>query len=204
VFWQRADGSGAAERLTTPEKDTTHTPQSWSPDGKRFLFTEFKGPRVSLWTFGIQEKQASPYGGIEGTAVAATFSPDGRWVAYQSATTIFVQPFPATDAKYQIANGIHPFWSSDGKEVIFVTRGGLQAVSITAQPGFTFSSPRDLPRGNLLERGPNFEHNIEMLDGKRFVGVIVAGQSETGAASPPTIQVVKHWFEELKTKTPVK
>jgi Tol biopolymer transport system component len=31
IFWQRADGTGVAERLTTPDKGTQHVPESWSP-----------------------------------------------------------------------------------------------------------------------------------------------------------------------------
>jgi hypothetical protein len=205
VFWQRADGSSPAERLTKPEKDTSHTAQSWSADGKWFLFTELKASKVSLWTFSLQDKQASPYGGVEGASVSAAVSPGSRWVAYHSGG-VFVQPFPATGAKYQISsNGIHPFWSPDGKELFFVPRGGFQSVNVTTQPGFTFSSPVAVPRASLLERGPGFERIIDMLpDGKRFVGVMTAGQAEAGTASVPTIQVVEHWFEELKTRVPVK
>ena len=39
IFWQRADGSGAAERLTTPDQGTSHMPQAWLPAGDRFLVT---------------------------------------------------------------------------------------------------------------------------------------------------------------------
>src|SRR5262249_16818638 len=38
IFWQRADGAGTAERLTTAEKDTEHVPESWSPKRNGFLF----------------------------------------------------------------------------------------------------------------------------------------------------------------------
>src|SRR5712691_2794351 len=34
IFWQRSEGATAAERLTEPDKDTAHVPESWSPDGK--------------------------------------------------------------------------------------------------------------------------------------------------------------------------
>lgn len=33
IFWQRADGSGPAERLTTPDQGVSHAPESWSPSG---------------------------------------------------------------------------------------------------------------------------------------------------------------------------
>jgi Tol biopolymer transport system component len=39
IFWQRADGTTPAERLTKPDKDTAHVPESWSPDGKTLLFS---------------------------------------------------------------------------------------------------------------------------------------------------------------------
>ena len=29
IFWQAADGTGTAERLTKPDKDTAHVPESW-------------------------------------------------------------------------------------------------------------------------------------------------------------------------------
>jgi Tol biopolymer transport system component len=35
IFAQRADGAGSAERLTTPEKDAGHVPESWSAKGMR-------------------------------------------------------------------------------------------------------------------------------------------------------------------------
>jgi Tol biopolymer transport system component len=34
IFWQRADGTAPAERLTTPDKDTADVPEFWSPDAK--------------------------------------------------------------------------------------------------------------------------------------------------------------------------
>lgn len=36
VFWQPVDG-GPAERLTKPDPGTSHTPESWSPDGETLL-----------------------------------------------------------------------------------------------------------------------------------------------------------------------
>ena len=38
LYWMPADGSGAAERLTTAEEGTFHWVGSWSPDGETLLF----------------------------------------------------------------------------------------------------------------------------------------------------------------------
>ncbi len=115
IFWQRADGTGTAERLTRPEPGASHFPEAWAPNGESFLFSASKGLSVSLWTFSLQHKKAEPFGGIQQSSpnlARAIFSADGRWVAYSSYETgtgaVYVQPFPATGAKYQISKDIGP------------------------------------------------------------------------------------------------
>ena len=215
LFWQRADGTTAAERLTKPDKDTAHVPESWSPDGKTLLFSVAKGSSYSLAALSLPDKKVTPFGGIQSPyPPAATFSPDGRWVAYTGsepgapAGSLFVQPFPTTGAKYQISKtgGIHPMWSPDGKELFY--RPGvnqLVAVSVTTRPTFTFGNPVPVPRP-FVESRPGFERNNDItLDGKRFLGVVAAGQGSTsGAPAAPQIQVVLNWFEELKARVPTK
>jgi serine/threonine-protein kinase len=202
IFWQRADGSGTAERLTKPDQGTSHVPESWSPDGKRLLFSVSKDSRFSLSVLSLQDKQASAYGGVESAApISAQFSPDGLWVAYWADDGLLVQPFPATGAKYQISNEFHPFWSPDGKELFSRQRGRTVVRAITTKPTFTFGNPVELPDTvRLRDGGPTFERNHDITpDGKRFVGVI-SGDQTLAAVSTLQIQVVENWFEELKTR----
>ena len=142
------------------------------------------------------------------------FSPDGRWVAYSAGQLgggtgpLFVQPFPPTGATYQISKtvGLHPTWSPDGKELFYSPGvGQFVAVSVTTRPTFTFGNPVPMPRG-FIDRGPLFERPIDItLDGKQFVGVVLAGQSAAvGASAAPQIRVVLNWFEELKARVPTK
>jgi serine/threonine-protein kinase len=205
VFWQRADGAGAAERLTKPEQGTAHIPESWARDGNTFLFTAAKGSNSSLWRFSMSNKRAAPYGGVESSGpISAAFSPDGRWVAYAIAG-VFVQPFPATGTKYRISDGIHPFWSPDGNELLFHTRTRLAVASVRTRPTFTFSSPVELSVGGGIERGPTSERNVDIMsDGQRFVGVIGADQAPSGLARPAQIHVIEHWFEDVKGRVPAK
>jgi len=43
-----------------------------------------------------------------------------------------------------------------------------------------------------------------MPDGKRFVGIVAADQEQSGTTAGPRIQVVEHWFGELKARVPTK
>jgi len=126
------------------------------------------------------------------------------------AGSLFVQPFPTTGAKYQISKttGLHPTWSPDGKELFYFAGGGggqFVTVSVTTRPTFTFGNPVSVP-SPFLDRGVVFERNNDItLDGKRFLGVVAAGQNATsGAPAAPQIQVVLNWFEELKARVPTK
>ncbi len=147
VFWQPADG-GTAERLTTPERGTSHVPESWSPNGEVLLFSATKDFVSSLWMLSMRDRKATPFGDVKDSSLPtnAMFSPDGRWVAYQigeaelAEGTTYVQPFPPTGTKYQIARGGRPLWSRDGKELFFVPAPGrFMAVTVRTDPNFTFT-----------------------------------------------------------------
>ena len=65
-------------------------PTSFMPNGKRLLVNRFAG-RPQLWSVDVAEDggslkagQLAPWLTSRSTDVAATVSPDGRWVAYHS------------------------------------------------------------------------------------------------------------------------
>ena len=214
IFWQPADGTGTAERLTKPESGTSHVPESWSPKGEQFLFSATKGSSVSLWTFSLRDKKATAFDAVQSsTPTTAVFSPDGRWLAYTSTErgteTVYVQPFPATGAKYQILSKAgdaphHPLWSPDGKELFYIPRaGGFEVVSINTQPTFTFGNPVPVPRafGVAANTTPR---TFDITPDGKIVAVVTSGQAQSGAPATPQIQVVLNWFEELKQRVPTK
>ena len=205
VFWQAVDG-GTAERLTTPERGTSHTPESWSFDGQVLLFSATKDFVSSLWTLSLRDRKATPFGDVKGSSIPtdAMFSPDGRWVAYQIGEktevegTTYVQPFPPTGTKYEIARGGRPLWSRDGKELFFVPGPGrFMAVSVRTAPSFTFTSPVAVPRGFGMAL-PGAPRTFDMMPDGRIVGI---GAPQSGSG-PAQIHVVLNWFAELKARVP--
>jgi serine/threonine protein kinase len=214
IFWQRADGTAPAERLTKPDNDTAHVPESWSPDGKTLLFSVAKASTYTVAALSLPEKKVIAVAGIESAQPpSAAFSPDGRWVAYSVATpgapvgSLNVQPFPATGVPYQIAKvGLHATWTRDGKELLYSPAPNqLVAVSVTTRPPFTFGNPVPF-QARFVERGPLYERNNDItLAGQQLLGVAPVGQADpSGKSAMQQMQVVLNWFEELKAKVPTK
>jgi serine/threonine-protein kinase len=213
IFWQRADGAGTAERLTRAEPGVAHVPESWSPDGQHLLFSATKGNDFSLWTFALADRKTEPFAGVRsGRLLNATFSPDGRWVAYGSdesgTDAVYVQPFPATGAKYQISRGDvghHPVWSRDGKQLFYIPGPGrFVAVSVTTQPSLAFSAAVPAPRGFTIGNAQTNPRNHDIAPDGRFLGIVSAGQAPLGSRTNPPLEIVINWFEELKRRVPEK
>jgi hypothetical protein len=115
---------------------------------------------------------------------------------------IYVQPFPATGDRYQVANaGSHPFWSPDGT-MLFNTTPNPEFVvtSVTTQPTVAFGNPARVPRPFATTNATLPRRHDVTPDG-RFIGLLAPGQAGT---AQPEIRVVLNWFEELKRLVPVK
>ena len=212
IWWQRADGDGAAERLTRPDKGLSHIPDSWSPDGRTFSFTEEKNNSSAIWTYSLQDKKATLLAATPGAALGrSVFSPDGRWVAYQFGaqpnSRIYVRPFPATATSYvapEDRDSHHPVWSPDGKELFYVAGPNQSgSMSVSTQPSVSFGSPvRSLTSGFATQIPASVRTFDVLPDGKHFIGVVSAGQAQSGSAGAPQIRVVLNWFEDVKQRVP--
>jgi len=216
IFWQNADGTATAERLTTAAAGEEHVPESWSRDGARLLFAVVKGRSRELWVLTLDGRTTAPFGNVQSSApFSATFSRDGRWVAYAFADLgeaptspnrgVFVEPFPATGEKYQAPKkGIdfHPVWAPDGTRILFIQAAGQPtvAVPVVTRPSIAFGSITELPRvprpGVLL----GDVRGYDVLPDGRVIGA--TGGDETNPALQPEVHVVINWFEELKRLAP--
>ena len=208
IFWQKADGSEQALRLTRSEQGTFHVPESSSPNGDVVLFTELRGTTARLMILSLKDGTTKEFSDTRSTsAFNAVFSPNGQWVAYTvrpgTSANIFVEPFPPTGAKHQITtdNGHHPIWLPDGR--LSYRFGGSDQLSVTINTagGFVIGKPiktidKGLPTIELSQRPYDLTPNgTAFLTVRRVLGEDVTNYSRE-------IEIVHNWFEELKQRVP--
>jgi Tol biopolymer transport system component len=204
IYWQRADGSGGLERLTTSE--FVHFPMSISPDGQLLAYGEINPTTgYDLWILRLKDRQAQPFLRTPFTESVPQFSPDGHWLAYISNESgryeVYVQPYPGPGGKWQISTegGTEPVWNPNGRELFYRDGNKMVSVDFSTQSGFATGKPRLLFEGPYLPfpaTTPNYDVS---RDGQRF---LMLKPVEAGAEAPTQINVVLNWFEELKRRVP--
>jgi Tol biopolymer transport system component len=150
LFWARADGTGTEERLT--ESKNQQLPESWSPDG-RILAFDALDPVTGwdIWTMSLDgDRTPRPFLKTTYNEFRPRFSPDGRWLAYQSnetgQTEVYVRPFPGPGAKTKLSTegGGAPRWAPNGRELFYRNRQGVFVVPVAAGSPFSVGTPTKL------------------------------------------------------------
>jgi Tol biopolymer transport system component/predicted Ser/Thr protein kinase len=206
IYWQRADGSGGLERLTT--NPYLEAPSSWSPDGRALAFLQVSsGPTgFDIWVLRMGDHEARPFLQTPFTETAPVFSPDAHWLAYMSNESgrneIYVQPYPGPGGKYQISTdgGTEPVWNPKGGELFYRQGDKMMAVEVTTQPKFSAGEPRMLFEGPYLPTPQTFANHDVSADGQRFLMLKPTGQAQASTQ----INVVLNWTEELERLVPTK
>jgi len=174
----------------------------WSSDG-RFLLFNSRDPKagVDIWALPVDGK-GKPFPIVQTTfdEQNAQFSPDGRWIAYQSNESgradVYVQPFPGpgTRSLVSTSGGSHVRWRGDGRELFYLgPNGRLMAVPFRAAPNA--QAPEiGLPGalftpalGGAVQQGDFRQQYMVAPDGKRF---LVPSVTEESTAP---ITVILNW-----------
>jgi hypothetical protein len=210
LYIKAASGTGQDERLITMGTANGWA-TDWSRDGK-FVLYQRPGDQTGqdLWiapqsTGASGEPQkpfpylASPFNEANGV-----FSPDGRWIAYESDESgrpeVYVQGFPLTNQKVRIptGGGIYAAWSKNGGELFYLAADrNLMAVPYRAtvttfEPG---AGKVLFPLlGNVVRRS-----YAVTGDGRRF---LIAKPVDENISEP--ITMVFNWLDELKRRAPSK
>ncbi len=209
IYWKKADGSEEAELLWDGEYPIDDY-MSFSSDGKYLALAERGENKSSIWVLSMENRTAEPFRNDPGSVYRPIFSPDGKWIAYDTNESgraeVWVAPFPGPGSRIQVSTdgGAFPMWSPDLGALFF--RGGpdsqeIWVARIKPEPSFSRNDPAVLFRLDF----PFHVNDIDP-DGERFLMLGLgdsAGQTGDTAAPRQDIIIVQNWFEELKERVPV-
>jgi serine/threonine protein kinase/Tol biopolymer transport system component len=208
LFVKAVDGLSDAKPLYQ-SKANNKTPSGWSPDGRAVLYVV---PGDDLMAVEVESGKSFPIAATAANEGWGEFSPDGRFVAYQSNESgrfeIYVRTFPGADGKWLASEegGTQPRWRRDGKELYYVAPDNdLMAVPVVAdKTGRTLRTGKPLPLFHTkmvtagafgvltVASGPKQQYAVAP-DGRFLMIVPVA---ETAAPAP--ISIVVNWPATLK------
>jgi len=207
MFINTADGTGLREPIFGGE--LPRYPFSFTPDGKVLAFVE-NNPRTKwdICTGSLEGGgQPKPFLNSWASESFPAFSPDGRWMAYQSDKSgqmqVYMIRYPGRSDERQISQdgGTEPRWGPAGKELFYRNGNQLIAAEVLFNPNPQVGNRKPLftiDRDSLLWGGlrPNRSYDV-MPDGQTFVFV------KWPLLNPTTqLVVILNWFEELKRLCP--
>ncbi len=149
IFSVPTDG-GNAERLTTSPLGQWPTAASSSHDLLAFTQANSRND-ADIWILPLEGERTarvlvqSPF-----WEDGASFSPDGRYLAYNSDESgrpqVYVQAFPGPGARRQVSadGGRLPAWSRDGREIYFRDGEKLMTVAVLGGPELATGKPQEL------------------------------------------------------------
>jgi serine/threonine-protein kinase len=216
MLWTRADGATRPQPFAV-EHTSFLFPTSFMPNGKRLLVNRIAGQLPQLWSVDVDEYGGSLNAGrlaqwltSRSSEHGATFSPDGRWVAYHSDESgrweVYVRPFATTAAgnqgRVQFSNpGFEAVWSRNGRE-LFYQNYQTAAVQVMVV-GYTVNGDSfvaDKPRAWTAGL-PGLGGFDVAPDGKRLAVTLPVTPRE--APRPDhTVVVLQNFLDELQRRAP--
>ena len=218
LYWVNADGTGDVTRLT--DSSDSHLFPAWHPDGKFLAFNAIRpGTGNDLMILPMERDGARGWTPGKPTAFLGTpaseaypmFSPDGRWIAYQSNEAagsrnndVYVRPFPGPGGKWRVSTegGLFPHWSATAHELLFTTTQGNVMFAPYAVVGDSFRAekPQVWSPTSILNRVTNSPYDLHP-DGKRLA--TAAAQDQSSAVQDKVVFVF-NFGEYLRQLTATK
>jgi len=203
--------SGEANEVLLLQSDLSKSPTDWSRDS-RFLAYYANKPGSGNYDIWILPMNVTAQGKAEPFVFLQTefsegrpsFSPDGRWIAYQSNESgqyeIYIRPFPGPGGKWQVSTtgGSRPRWRGDGTELFFLSSDfrmmsaqimlGATSVEVgKVEPLFLFP--------DLVGNGGGRDLYDVTSDGQKFLV-----ESSPGYELSMRLTLVVNWIGEIKKK----
>jgi Tol biopolymer transport system component len=204
LYQKAASGAGPDEALLI--SDFRKRAIDWSADGRFILYQE-NNPQTSLdlWVLSLEgERSHWPWLKTPFIEPLGKFSPDGKWIAYQSNESgnmeIYLQAFapgaPASGGRWQLSTngGAIPQWRRDGRELYYISADNkLMAVEVTLGAEVKYRTPKDLFALSDRRVETVVGGYARTRDGQQF---LFATSADEASLTPFT--VVLNWMAEMK------
>jgi eukaryotic-like serine/threonine-protein kinase len=212
LYLTSPSGGGTDQRIVA--SDQLLTPTSWSADG-RFLMYMTNNPQTGMDLMVMPmfgDRKPFVFVKTPFREVYGAFSPDGKWVAYQSNVSgrpeIYLRPFvppnaaaPAEAAEgeqHQVssAGGISPLWRADGKELYYLSpSGAMMAVSVNIKgSAIDLGAPVQLFATHVSGGGVDTQQGRQY--GVASDGMFVINTELRGESGPITL--IQNWDSQGK------
>jgi Tol biopolymer transport system component/predicted Ser/Thr protein kinase len=217
ISFARADGGGKPQFLT--ESKEFQYPSAFSPDGRTLAFYQSGPQGFELWTVPVEREGEKLKAGkpelFERTSFGnrgATFSSDGRWIAYSSnesgSSQVYVRAFPDKGGHWQLSSngGTSPIFSRNGKDLLFfdIPDDRMMVVSYASKgDSFVAEKPRVWTGHSValtLSGATGAQYDLAP-DGKRIAVAADAGASTQQDAGH--VIFLENFVDELQRKVPI-
>ena len=174
LFMRQSNGSGTDVPVLKLDTENSFTVADWSSTND-LVFNVFNDhDRGDLWTVSMSgDRTPRVFVSSKHTELNGAFSPDGRWVAYQSNESsryeIVVRSFPTGDTAHTISRdgGMSPRWRNDGAELFFLAKDGMMmAARIDPRDGSSLGVQALFPTALI---GGNSRPFAVTANGERFL-----------------------------------
>lgn len=186
------------ERPLLASGSVSRHPFDWSADGRFILYSEVTpGVPEDIWVLPLDgDRRPYPWLTTRFHEGAASFSPNGRWIVYESdesgRSEIYVRAFDDPRARWQISTngGKSPQWRRDGRELYYISADHrMMAVPIQGPAEgtdkFEAGVPVQLFELRRLSPNPQFRTPFAVTaDGQRF---LVGAVTDEGGDQPITV-----------------
>jgi Tol biopolymer transport system component len=185
------DGTGVPESIVAPT-GTVQMTNDWLRDGSILYQDISPSTTYDLWLLPRDAKPRKLLASRFNETLGA-LSPDGRWLAYVSdelgSDEVYVRSYPqlGTPRRISTNGGTWPRWAPNGRELYFLERGQLMAVTIRLSSEFEAGSPT-----LLLHPSPGIVDYDVAADGRFLVNI-----GRVGYHVAP-IHVIVNWTAGLK------
>jgi Tol biopolymer transport system component len=185
LYQKNAIGSNSESLLLASPQPGAKVATDWSADGRFLLFRHVSLSSYEtgsdIWALPMTEPK-NPFPVVQTPADEGDgqFSPDGKWIAYQSDESgrneIYVQAFPKAGRRFgpiSRGGGTQVRWRTDGKELFYISPDShLMAVSIrldAAGDNVEAATPTSLFLARVPLQAPVRQQYIVSPDGQRFL-----------------------------------